>query len=57
MKLLLDTYLLLWAAEGFDSLPPAAQPLMSDPENELFFSVASLWEVVIKCGLGVVARV
>lgn len=52
MKLLLDTHLLLWAAEGLDSLPPAAQPLMSDPENELFFSVASLWEVVIKCGLG-----
>ena len=25
---------------------------MSEPENELFFSVASLWEIVIKCGLG-----
>jgi len=25
---------------------------MSAPENELFFSVASLWEIVIKCGLG-----
>ncbi|MCD2451795.1 hypothetical protein GO003_015515 [Methylicorpusculum oleiharenae] len=33
-------------------MPPSAQKLMSDPENELFFSVASLWEVVIKCGLG-----
>jgi PIN domain nuclease of toxin-antitoxin system len=40
------------AAEGFDYLPPAAQPLMSEPENELFLSVASLWKVVIKCGLG-----
>ena len=52
MKLLLDTHLLLWAAEGFEYLPPDAQTLMSDPENELFFSVASLWEIVIKCGLG-----
>ena len=52
MKLLLDTHLLLWAAEGFEYLPPDAQVLMSAPENELIFSVASLWEIVIKCGLG-----
>ncbi len=52
MKLLLDTHLLLWAAQGIEHLPLEAQPLMSEPENELFFSVASLWEIVIKCGLG-----
>lgn len=52
MKLLLDTHLLLWAAQGLDRLPAEAQRLMSAPENELFFSVASLWEVVIKRGLG-----
>lgn len=52
MKLLLDTHLLLWAADGFEYLPPDAQVLMSAPENELFFSVASLWEIVIKSGLG-----
>ena len=51
MKLLLDTHLLLWAAKGFENLPPEAQALMSDTENELFFSVASLWEIVIKNGL------
>jgi PIN domain nuclease of toxin-antitoxin system len=52
MKLLVDTHLLLWAAQGIEHLPPDAQTLMSEPENELFFSVASLWEIVIKCGLG-----
>jgi PIN domain nuclease of toxin-antitoxin system len=52
MKLLLDTHLLLWAAQGIEYLPPDALTLMSEPENELFFSVASLWEIVIKCGLG-----
>jgi len=52
MKLLLDTHLLLWAAQGLEHLPTEAQMLMSEPENELFFSAASLWEIVIKCGLG-----
>lgn len=52
MKLLLDTHLLLWAADSFDRLPPTAQTLMSAPDNELFFSVASLWEIVIKRSLG-----
>ncbi len=52
MKLLLDTHLLLWAAQGVDHLPMDARRVMCEPENELFFSVASLWEIVIKCGLG-----
>ncbi len=52
MKLLLDTHLLLWAAQGVENLPLDARALMSDPENELLFSVASLWEIVIKSGLG-----
>jgi PIN domain nuclease of toxin-antitoxin system len=52
MKLLLDTHILLWAAQGVEHLPLDAQTLMNDPENELLFSVASLWEIVIKCGLG-----
>ena len=51
MKLLIDTHLLLWAAEGFERLPLRAQTLMSVPENELFFSAASLWEIVIKSSL------
>jgi PIN domain nuclease of toxin-antitoxin system len=52
VKLLLDTHLLLWAAQGLEQLPQDAQKLMSAPENDLFFSVASLWEIVIKRGLG-----
>ncbi|RUL78814.1 type II toxin-antitoxin system VapC family toxin [Dyella choica] len=52
MKLLLDTHLLLWAAMGVEHLPADAGRLMSNPDNELFFSVASLWEIVIKRGLG-----
>ena len=52
MKLLLDTHLLLWAAGQSHRLPAAARELVCDPENDLLFSVASLWEIAIKRGLG-----
>lgn len=52
MKLLLDTHLLLWAAGQPKRLPSAARKLIENPDNELLFSAASLWEVTIKCGLG-----
>jgi PIN domain nuclease of toxin-antitoxin system len=49
MKLLVDTHLLLWAAA--DELPRKAVPYFSNEDNELFFSPASIWEVIIKKGL------
>lgn len=52
MKLLLDTHLLLWAAGDAQRLPLAARALLEDPQNELLFSPASLWEIAIKRGLG-----
>jgi len=52
VKLLLDTHLLLWAAGEPERLSKEAQALLSAPENELFFSAASLWEIAIKRGLG-----
>lgn len=52
MKLLLDTHLLLWAASDPGKLSAVARDLIEAPENELLFSVASLWEVSIKQGLG-----
>lgn len=52
MKLLLDTHLLLWAAGEPNKLSQTARTLIEAEENTLFFSAASLWEVVIKSGLG-----
>lgn len=52
MKYLLDTHLLLWAAGDPGRLSSAARELLNDPENELLFSAASLWEVAIKSTLG-----
>jgi len=49
MKYLIDTHLLLWAAA--DKLPKKATPYFSDKENELLFSSASIWEIIIKKGL------
>lgn len=52
MKLLLDTHLLLWAAGHPDRLSTAARALLDDPETQPHFSVASIWEIAIKRGLG-----
>ena len=52
MKLLLDTHLLLWAAGEPQRLSKQARRLIDNPDNELLFSAASLWEVAIKRGLG-----
>jgi PIN domain nuclease of toxin-antitoxin system len=52
MKLLLDTHILLWAANEPARLSAQALALLEDPDNELLFSAASLWEVSIKNSLG-----
>ncbi|MCP3711415.1 type II toxin-antitoxin system VapC family toxin [Paraburkholderia sp. CNPSo 3274] len=52
MKLLLDTHLLIWAAADHPSLPDDARAVIEDEDNTLYFSVASMWEIVIKSGLG-----
>jgi PIN domain nuclease of toxin-antitoxin system len=52
MKLLLDTHLLLWAAGEPRRLSKQARTLIGNPDNELLFSSASLWEVAVKRGPG-----
>ena len=50
MRLLIDTHILLRAASG--ELPSEAARYIRNMENTLLFSSASIWEVVIKRGLG-----
>ncbi|MDR2434217.1 MAG: type II toxin-antitoxin system VapC family toxin [Treponema sp.] len=50
MKLLLDTHILIWASAR--TLPQEAVPFIANADNILLFSPASIWEVVIKKGLG-----
>jgi PIN domain nuclease of toxin-antitoxin system len=52
VKLLLDTHILLWAAGQPDRLSDKARMMLLEPRNSLFFSAASIWEVVIKRGIG-----
>ncbi len=48
MKLLLDTHVLLWTIARDDLLPEKAHLLIGDVDNDVFFSLASVWEVAIK---------
>ena len=52
MRLLLDTHLLLWWLEGSPSLPAQARETIRDPENTVFVSAVSLWEIWLKQSLG-----
>jgi PIN domain nuclease of toxin-antitoxin system len=52
VKLLLDTHVLLWAAGQPERLSDSARALIENPDHELLFSVASIWEVVIKSAQG-----
>jgi PIN domain nuclease of toxin-antitoxin system len=52
MRLLLDTHVLLWTIAESRRLSAAARALIGEPDNELTFSSASLWEVAIKAGRG-----
>ena len=52
MRLLPDTHLLLWSASGDSRLSAEAVQLLSDYENEVYFSTVSIWEVAIKYARG-----
>ena len=48
MNLLLDTHVLIWTLLQKDCLSKEAKCYLEDPENRIFYSVLSIWEVAIK---------
>lgn len=53
MKILLDSHILLWLAwDKKENLSPQVVELLDDPTSEIYFSLASLWEIAIKSSLG-----
>ena len=52
MKLLIDTHLLLWWLSNSPLLPARARRLIGDPDNTIFVSAVSLWEVWLKSSIG-----
>ncbi|HEX4609676.1 MAG TPA: type II toxin-antitoxin system VapC family toxin [Urbifossiella sp.] len=51
MNLLLDTHTFIWHADASPRMSAAATALLADPNNSLFVSVVSIWEIAIKSGL------
>lgn len=48
MKILLDTHTLLWALYKSSKLPSEVISVIESEENDVFFSIATLWEIQIK---------
>jgi len=49
---LLDTHTLIWCSEGNENLSPKVAKIIASPENQIFVSIASFWEICIKLSIG-----
>ena len=52
MRALVDTHTFLWSLLEDHRLSASARRILSSEDNELFFSLASLWEISIQIKLG-----
>ncbi|MCY1283023.1 PIN domain protein [compost metagenome] len=48
MQIIFDTHIILWCINDDVKLPRAAAELIDNPDNELYFSSAVIWEISIK---------
>ena len=52
MRLLLDTCTFLWIVGGAPELSSRARELVQDPDNDVYLSVVSAWEIALKHAIG-----
>jgi PIN domain nuclease of toxin-antitoxin system len=52
MSMLLDTNVFIWLNDSPQQIPQQIITLLADPDNDLFFSLVSVWEMQIKIQLG-----
>lgn len=52
MKILLDTCAFLWLVTGSEQLSAIARNFFSDPDNDVYLSAASSWEISVKWSIG-----
>jgi PIN domain nuclease of toxin-antitoxin system len=52
LRLLLDTHAFLWWLAGDDNLSTTSRQAIGNPDNEVFVSAASAWEIATKFRLG-----
>lgn len=48
MNLLLDTHIAIWALNDDPALSAKARELILDPDNTIYYSTVSVWEVLLK---------
>lgn len=48
MKILLDTHIAIWSVLDSEELSDKARAMILDEDNEIYYSVASIWEITIK---------
>ena len=48
MNLLLDTHVAIWALNDDPALSEKARELILDPDNTIYYSTISVWEVLLK---------
>lgn len=48
MNLLLDTHIIVCTVTYSSELPRHARTLLENPENTIYYSIASIWEIVVK---------
>ncbi|CDI02119.1 conserved hypothetical protein [Candidatus Competibacter denitrificans Run_A_D11] len=48
MKLLLDTHIFLWYITASPSLNADTGHLIRDPDHQVYLSLVSLWEILVK---------
>lgn len=52
MQFLINTHILIWFLEGNKLLSKSRRQLIANPENDVFISIVSLWEIAIKISIG-----
>ena len=52
MKILLDTHIFLWFISRDQRLPTDMQEIIQDIDNEIYLSIVSTWEAIVKYQLG-----
>ena len=51
-KFLIDTHTFIWLIEDDSKLPHSSKQLIDDLDNDVYISIASLWEMAIKISIG-----
>lgn len=52
MSILLDTHVFVWAVSQSPRLKPSVRSILTDPDERIFFSSVSAFEVAVKWSLG-----